>query len=209
MPRRQWSSGFGRLSSVWLGVAVMATGVLGAGQETAGSVKGKVTCRGVRDCTGAIVYVEKIPGQTFAPEPDLVVDQVELTFVPHVLPVVTGTTVAFPNSDEVRHNVFSASQAKRFNLGTYSKGVVKHVVFDNPGVVELLCNVHAEMSAYVVVSDTPFFARTDPDGSYELEDVPVGTYTVVAWREELEPDRQQVTVRSGQVIVRDFDLRRR
>jgi plastocyanin len=192
----------------WLGLVVVAAGVPGPAGNSTGTIRGEVTCRTVRDCTGTVVYVEKIPGQTFAPGPEVVLDQVGLTFIPHVLPVLKGTTVAFPNSDEVRHNVFSASEAKRFNLGTYSKGVVRHMAFDTPGVVELLCNVHAEMSAYVVVLETPYFALTDPAGAFVLEGVPEGTYPVVAWRAELQPDRRSLTVGDGETVVVDFDLRR-
>lgn len=172
------------------------------------TIHGKVTCRGVRDCTGAVVYIETIPSRTFGPGRDAVMDQLKLTFVPHVLPVVVGTKVAFPNSDEVRHNVFSPSPVKRFNLGTYPRGVNKHVVFDKPGVVELLCNVHAEMSAYIVVTETPYLAQATPDGSYALKNVPAGTYVVSAWREQLKQARQQVTVREGETLKLEFELRR-
>lgn len=96
-----------------------------------------------RDSSNVVVYVQSISGKKFEPpKKPVVLDQINLTFVPHVLPVVAGTTVAFPNSDEVRHNVFSPSPAKRFNLGTYPRGVVRTVTFDKPGDVALLCNVH-------------------------------------------------------------------
>lgn len=190
-----------------LGPAWLAVSTAGARQST-GTIRGTVTCRGAADCTGAIVFIEKIQDRTFRPGPDVVMDQAGLKFIPHVLPVVTGTRVAFPNSDEVRHNVFSASEAKRFNLGTYPKGTVKYVVFDKPGIVELLCNVHAEMSAYVVVADTPYAALVQPDGTYVLRDVPSGAHTVIAWHEELEPQRRQMSVASGEVVVAAFELRR-
>jgi plastocyanin len=179
----------------------------GASAQTA-IVQGKVTCRGVRDCAGALVYVEKIAGRPFTPGAEAVMDQLKLTFGPHVLPVLVGTKVAFPNSDEVRHNVFSPSPAKRFNLGTYPRGVTKHVVFDRPGVVELLCNVHAEMSAYIVVLETPYVAQVAADGTYVLKNVPPGTHDIAAWREELNGHRQQITVRDGQTLKVDFELRK-
>jgi plastocyanin len=185
------------------------TGDPASAQGATGSIQGTVTCHTVRDCTGAVVYVPKLADRTYPPGPERVVDQVNLTFVPHVLTVVTGTRVAFPNSDAVRHNIFSASQTKRFNLGTYPKGTVKYVVFDQPGIVELLCNVHAEMSAYIVVADTPFAAMVQPDGSYTLRDVPAGTYPVAAWHEQLKEERQELTVKPGQVATLRFDLRPR
>lgn len=190
-------------------VALCGLGAAAGGAQLAtATIQGKVICRGVRDCSGAVVYIEKLAGRSFGPGPDAVMDQVKLTFTPHVLPVVVGTKVAFPNSDEVRHNVFSPSPAKRFNLGTYPKGVAKHVVFDRPGVVELLCNVHADMSAYVVVTETPYVAMVARDGTYALKDVPSGTYTVSAWREELKEDRREVSVREGEAVMLNFELRK-
>lgn len=179
-----------------------------AGTASAGAIQGKMICRGVRDCTGALVYIEKIPGRTFSPGSEAVMDQLNLRFVPHVLPVVVGTKVAFPNSDEVRHNVFSPSPTKRFNLGTYPRGTTKYLVFDKPGVVDLLCNVHAEMSAYVVVVETPYVTQVARDGTFVLKDVPAGNYAVRAWREELKEQRREVTVREGESLTLDFELRR-
>lgn len=181
---------------------------LAASAASAGTIQGKVICRGVRDCTGALVYIEKISGRTFAPKADAVMDQLNLRFVPHVLSVVVGTKVAFPNSDDVRHNVFSPSPAKRFNLGTYPRGTTKYLVFDKPGVVDLLCNVHAEMSAYVVVIESPYVAQVAPNGTYALKDVPAGKYVILAWREELKEQRREVTVGEGESLTLDFDLRR-
>lgn len=185
---------------------VLAEGA-GASAQTA-TVQGKVTCRGVRDCAGALVYIEKVAGRAFAPTTEAVMDQLKLAFVPHVLPVVAGTKVAFPNSDEVRHNVFSPSPVKRFNLGTYPRGVTKYVVFDKPGVVELLCNVHAEMSAYVVVVETPFVAQVAADGTYVLKNLPPGTHDITAWREQLKEKREPITVRAGETLKVDFELRK-
>lgn len=172
------------------------------------SVEGKVICRGVRDCSGALVLVGKIAERSFTPKTEGVMDQLKLTFVPHVLPVLAGTRVAFPNSDEVRHNVFSPSPVKRFNLGTYPRGVTKHVVFDKPGVIELLCNVHAEMSGYIVVLETPYVARVAADGTYALKNLPQGTYDITAWREQLKEHRRPITVRDGETLKVDFELRK-
>lgn len=179
-----------------------------ASAASADTIQGKLTCRGVRDCNGAVVFIESLPGKSFPPSPNAVMDQVNLTFTPHVLTVVVGTTVTFPNGDEVRHNVFSPSPVKRFNLGTYPKGVSKTVVFDKPGIAELLCNVHAEMSAYIVVTETPHAVLVGKEGTYVLKDVPAGTYAVRAWREELKDQRQQVTVIAGAPLTVNFELRR-
>lgn len=187
---------------------LMACSAVVPAGATASAIQGKVICRGVRDCAGAVVYIEHLPGRTFPPGSNAVMDQLNLTFVPAVLPVVVGTKVAFPNSDEVRHNVFSPSPPRRFNLGTYPKGVTKYLVFDRPGIVELLCNVHSEMFAYIVVTETPYVALVAPDGSYAVENAPAGTYTVVAWRREAKVQRQQVTLAEGETIMLDFELRR-
>ena len=205
-PRRRACAGWlAAACALTIGVATSASGAAGSAE---GVLRGTVTCRAVRDCQGAVVYVEQVPGQSYRPRGEAILDQRKLTFVPHVLTVVTGTTVVFRNSDDVWHNIFSTSPAKRFNLGTYAKGVDKRLVLDKPGVVELLCNVHPEMSGFIVVVDTPHTTHVEPDGRYELGGLPEGTYTVVAWHEALKPSRRQVTLRSGEAFVVDFVLGR-
>lgn len=171
---------------------------LGWGGEIAGSVK----WRGGEDYSGAVVFAERVPKEpVHAARGTVILDQINLTFVPHVLPVILGATVSFPNSDEVRHNVFSPSPAKRFNLGIYPRGVVRQVTFDNAGEVVLLCNVHEEMSAYVLVLETPHFVSTRKDGSFLLQRLPPGKYTVTAWHEEFK------TVTQAAEITRDETIR--
>ena len=131
-----------------------------------GEIAGNVKWQGAEDYSNAVVYAEKVPKSPVSPpKKPVVLDQTRLTFVPHVLPVVVGTTVSFPNSDEVGHNVYSSSPAKRFNLGVYARGVARQVTFDKPGEVDLLCNVHEQMSAYVLVLDTPYYVVTRKDGN--------------------------------------------
>lgn len=117
------------------------------------------------------------------PQDPVVLDQRNLRFTPHVLPVVRGTTVAFPNSDQIPHNVFSASEARMFNLGTYAVGETRTVTFNQAGVVELLCNVHPEMSAYILVLDTPYFTPTDKRGAVRIQNIIPGTYSLQFWCE--------------------------
>jgi plastocyanin len=176
----------------------------------AGSIAGKVVLRGLRDNRNAVVYIEKIPGKTFpAPREPIVLDQLNITFVPHVLPVLAGTRVAFPNSDDIRHNVFSPDD-KRMNLGTYPSGTTKHYVFNTPGEVTLLCNVHAEMSAYVIVTETPYFAVTDAAGNYSIGEIPAGRYTVTVWNERLKSQTQHnVDVPETGTVSVHFELSRR
>lgn len=173
----------------------------------AGGVSGKVNCRGFADHGNAVIYAQKVPGETAsAPRNPVLLDQINLTFVPHVLPVVAGTTVSFPNSDQVRHNVFSPSSAKRFNLGTYPRGVARQVTFDKPGEVALLCNVHAEMSAYVLVLETRYFVVSAKDGSYSLNHLPPGKYTVTAWHERFKPVSLPVEIQGTETVPMHFNL---
>jgi hypothetical protein len=110
-------------------------------------------------------------------------DQKNLTFVPAVLPVVRGTTIEFINSDDVQHNVFSPSDlAGKFDLGTYGPGATRTVTLDQAGEVLVLCNIHMEMEAKVLVLDTPYFATATREGRYRIGDVPPGAYAVRVWR---------------------------
>ena len=162
---------------------------------SAGTISGKVS--GV---TGeSVVYVEAVAGKTFpAPTDKPVIDQKGLMFNPHIVAVAQGTTVEFLNSDTVAHNVFwiSVSGNKKLghNLGTWPKGEKRAFKFDNPGAIPLLCNVHPEMAGYVVVSPTPYFAVTDKSGSYKIDNVPDGSYTVTAWHEGAKNSSKPVTV---------------
>jgi plastocyanin len=178
--------------NLMLAVAVIAMFSLAA---SAGTISGKVS--GV---TGeSVVYVEAIAGKTFpAPTEKPLIDQKGLMFTPHIVAVAQGTTVEFLNSDTVAHNVFwiSVSGNKKLghNLGTWPKGEKRAFKFDNPGAIPLLCNVHPEMSGYIVVSPTPYFVVTDKSGSYKIDNVPDGSYTVTAWHEGAKNSSKPVTV---------------
>ncbi len=150
----------------------------------AGAISGKVS--GAKG--NAVVYLEAPAGKTFpVPAARPVIDQKGLMFHPHVTAVQLGTTVEFLNSHKVAHNVFWPSIAGNkkltHNLGTWPQGEKRGFKFDNPGVVTLLCNVHPEMAAYIVVSPTPYFAQVDESGSYKIEGVPDGDYTINVWHE--------------------------
>jgi len=157
----------------------------------------------------SVVYVDTIQGKTFpAPTAKPVMDQKGLVFSPHVMVVQQGTTVEFLNSDNVQHNVFwpsiSGNKKEGHNLGTWPKGEKRPFTFNTPGVVPLLCNVHPEMSGYIIVSPTPFFAETDASGNFKIENVPDGKYNVVAWHEGMKTQTKSVDVAgTGKV---DFTL---
>lgn len=161
----------------------------------------------------AVVYVVEVPGKKFQlPGKNPIQDQKNLVFVPHAQGILVGSTVDFPNSDSVRHNVYSPpGSAHIFNLGTYPPEEVKHVTFDKPGVVSLRCNVHAEMSAYLVVFQNPYFATTDKKtGGGIIRNVPPGKYKVSFFHERLEPTELEVTVEAGKEAVLEFtDLKRK
>ena len=157
----------------------------------------------VRDRRGAavpdaVVYAVPEAKGPLPPPRRAVVDQKNRMFVPHVLAIQTGTAVTFPNSDNVRHQVYSFSPAKRFQLPLYAGTPAAPVVFDKPGVVAIGCNIHDQMSAYLVVVDTPYFARTTSGGA-ELAGLPDGRYDVRVWYEGMrnEPPPQSVRVGAG------------
>lgn len=179
--------------------------------DNAGSITGVVTCQKMRNSADAVVFIEKVGDNKFAPPAEhAVIDQLNLTYVPRVVAMQKGTTVDFPNSDAVRHNVFSPPTAAiQFNLGTYPTGVVKEVLFDVTGETPLLCNVHNEMAGFAVTFDNPYFAMTDKDGNYTIEGVPAGKYTVKTWHEKLKDVSQEVTVEAGKAATANFDLKRR
>jgi plastocyanin len=187
--------------SLVLAVLVMTAFVT----SEAGTISGKVS--GVAG--ESVVYVDAIQGKTFpAPTQQPVMDQKGLMFQPHIMVVQQGTTVEFLNSDSVAHNVFwisiGGNKKLGHNLGTWPKGEKRSFKFDTSGVVPMFCNVHPEMSAYIVVVPTPYFATSDQAGSYKIENVPDGSYTVTAWHEGAKTQSKPVPV-SGDAKA-DFTL---
>jgi plastocyanin len=132
--------------------------------------------------------------------------QVRERFEPHVLPVLQGARVEFPNYDDVYHNVFSLSRARTFDLGRYPKGATKSVTFDSPGIVQVFCHIHADMSGIVMVLPNAFFTAPDTTGRYVLENVPAGDYTIVGWHERTRPATYRVRVAAGRTTTVDFKL---
>jgi plastocyanin len=152
--------------------------------------------RDVPDLRRAVVYLESAPSPAFDEREHvrMQMDQRNETFYPHVLAVTVGSVVDFPNSDSTFHNVFSLSKAKHFDLGRYARGKSKSVTFDKPGVVRVFCDIHSHMSAFVLVFNHPYFATTDGDGRYRIDNLPPGTYSVAAWYEGETRASRSVTI---------------
>lgn len=172
-----------------------------------GTIQGTVEARAARYMKNTVVYLDYVEGD-FAPPPNHpVVDQKGLVFLPHVLAIVKGTTVDFTNNDTVRHNIFSPSPVTdNMNLGTYGAGQVVPWTFNKIGDAVLLCNVHAEMFAWVIVRQNPYFSITDKDGHFEINDVPAGQYTLKVWNEKLSAESQEVTVQEGDITTISLKL---
>jgi plastocyanin len=189
-------------------VAVLALLAVRSAAAGGGTVKGTVTSA-TGPVADAVVMIDgpSLPATDRAQH--AVVDQRGVRFVPHVVAVPVGTTVDFPNHDPVLHNVFSASPAKKFDLGMYDRGETKSVTFDAPGVVRIGCNAHANMEAFVVVHTNPYVAVSDPNGSYTVAGVPDGSYQLRVWHEKLAERGMPVTIRDGQVQALDVRLQNR
>jgi plastocyanin len=178
-----------------------------------------------RHSENTIVYLENVHGHSYQPvikrhaiktghiaftkkkglpaEPPIV-DQWNVEFIPHVLPILKGSTVDFPNTDNVRHNVYSPvpipGTHRMLSLGTYDPGVIKTIRLDKPGEIELRCNVHKEMSAFIVVLDNPYFILTDKSGEFTIDNVPPGKYTLKTWHEKFKPVSMEITVGPNQTL---------
>ncbi len=123
-----------------------------------------------------------------------IVTQRDAVFRPHVLPLVVGTTVEWPNKDDIFHNVFSMSESNPFDLGLYKDPEVKKVTMRNSGRVDVFCSIHSKMSCVLLVLENPYFAVSDSSGHYKIENVPAGVYRLKGWHERLPAETREITV---------------
>ncbi|HLY08291.1 MAG TPA: plastocyanin/azurin family copper-binding protein [Planctomycetota bacterium] len=158
------------------------------------------------DPSPAVVWLEGAAAVKMEPR-TIEVKQEGMEFRPRILAVPMGSTVKFPNGDDVFHNVFSYSKAERFDLGKYPKGESKSVTFEHKGLIDVRCEVHDHMRSFIHVFDHPYYAIAAEDGGYTIPDVPPGKYTLVAWKEYFDPVRVEIEVKADGAKV-DLTLSR-
>jgi plastocyanin len=145
----------------------------------------------------SVVYIEKLPAGMTVPAPPSVrptLEQRQQAFVPRVLAVQQGTTIEFPNRDPVYHNVFSVSPTRRFDLGKYAKGQSRRARFDKAGLVNVYCDIHSDMAAFIYVVPHHVFAHPSVAGRFVLPELPAGAYTLHAWHPDRGEKSQAVQV---------------
>jgi plastocyanin len=192
----------------------LAVALLVAGTAAGGPVSGKVRLldKGNAPRTAiqdVLVFIEgvraEIPESVRSRKTQVASRNKE--FAPHVEAVPVGGKIHFPNLDDIMHNVFSLTKGNRFDLGLYKDGAGKDFEFVNPGLVRIYCNIHPQMSAFVHVLENPYFAWAKPDGSFLIENVPAGSYTLKAWHEEGETAKPIVVTEGGaSSLLLDVDV---
>jgi plastocyanin len=167
------------------------------------SVAGSVTGTDGAAVADAVVFVQTPDAATDKPRSMRIVDQINKTFTPGLLPIVVGTAVRFPNHDQIHHHVYSFSPTKTFELPLYKGEDAAPVRFDKVGVVRIGCNIHDWMSGIIVVLPSSHFAVTDAAGHFVLEDMPGGRYTLLAWHalSKVKPEDTAQSVQVGGEIA--------
>ena len=195
-------------------VTAVLAGTLVTQQAFAGTIKGKVSASKKKYLPHTVAYLDSVKGDFKPPEDHVLMDQKNLMFKPHILPVLAGTTVDFRNSDDVAHNVFTPDKsADKFNLGTWPSGEIRSYTFekrcDDVCDAVMLCKVHPEMEAFVLIMQNPFFAVADDSGYFEIPDVPAGERTVQIWHPKLGSDAVTVEVPDSGSVMVEFALKKK
>lgn len=159
----------------------------------------------VDEVRNVVVYLVKAPCASATPKPGRVV-QKDRAFVPYVLPVRAGATVAFPNMDPIYHGVYSVSPTRKFTLPEYPRGESRSITFEQPGVVELFCGIHPHMNAYILVLPNDRFVQPGAGHTWKLADVPAGRYTLKAWHPRLESVTRSIVVEESGTLTVDLTL---
>ncbi|MCF6148558.1 MAG: hypothetical protein E3K37_07860 [Candidatus Kuenenia sp.] len=186
-----------------------------AEEKKTGEIQGIVKAKKAKYRKYTLAYIEKTPETYDPPAEHAVMDQKNITFIPHVLPLLKGTTVDFLNSDDVRHNIYSPDDvADNMNLGTWFKGEARSFTFNKLGVATMRCNVHSDMLAYIVILQNPYFSMVDNDGSFTIKNVPEGQYTLKLWTKPKRslwgksPGAKDISVKiqAGEITKVTFEL---
>ena len=158
------------------------------------------------ELANVVVSIKDVPAAAVVPTTRKAISQRDESFVPRVAAITRGSVVDFPNLDSYFHNVFSLSRGASFDLGRYPKGESRSRTFTQPGLVKVYCHLHSEMSATIVVFDHPFYTVPSTDGSFVLDDVPVGRYRLAAWHERIGESVGTVDVTAGGTARATFAL---
>ena len=151
-----------------------------------------------------VIFFADLPGKAAPMQASIA--QRDEQFVPHLVAVTAGSSVAFPNQDPFFHNVFSLSRGASFNLGRYPSGASRSRVVAKPGIIKVFCEIHSHMSAVIRVFDHPWFTVPSEEGTFTIDNVPVGEYTLAAWHERIGERRDRVTIRAGATTQINFTL---
>lgn len=184
------------------------------GVAGAGTITGKVTAKKKKYLPHAVIYIDSVKGDFELPKKNPVINQKNMVFHPHVVPVLAGTTVDFLNSDDVAHNVFTPDKsADKFNLGTWPKGEIRSFTFekrcDDVCDAVMLCNVHPEMEAFVLVMQNPYFSTTDEAGNFTIENVPAGEYTISVWHPKRKGESTVIVVPDSASVSLEIALKKK
>ena len=179
-----------------------------AEEKGLGRIQGTVKAKKAKYLRDTLVYIENVANSLDPPQEHAVMDQKNMAFIPHILPLLKGTTVDFLNSDIVQHNVYSPDAVPdNVNLGTWLKGEVRPFTFNKLGVASMRCNVHVDMLAYVLVLQNPYFAKVNNDGSFSITNMPEGKYTLKLWNERYKAGDRQVEVKANATSTIEFELK--
>jgi plastocyanin len=192
-------------------LTLFPNGSSGENESETGTITGTVKVSRARHSGDVVAYLEgESLKKEYPPfEKRSTLDQKNLMFIPRVLPILKGTTVDFRNSDDVQHNIFAPGKVEKFNLGTWGLGGVREYTFNKLGEVVLLCNVHSEMVSYIIILENPYFAKTEREGNFRIENIPPGTYQLKTWHEKMKSAPQEVTIAKGEIKEIHLELKKR